>query len=97
MNHEVIVIDNESSDVHEKFYWNANAENHRIDICDFEKIRPLFDQVQYVFHLAAESRIQPSINNPLLTIKTNALGTVTILQCLREADVTRVVYSTTSS
>ncbi len=97
LNHEVIAIDNESSEVHEKFYWNSKAENHKNDICDFEKIRPLFDGVQYVFHLAAESRIQPGINNPLLTIRTNALGTATILQCSREAGVNRVVYSTTSS
>ena len=97
LNHEVIAIDNESSEVHERFYWNANAVNHKLDICDFEKIRPLFDGVQYVFHLAAESRIQPGINNPLLTIKTNALGTATILQSSREADVDRVIYSTTSS
>jgi len=97
LNHEVIAIDNESSEVHEMFYWNSKAENHKIDICDFEKIRPLFDGVQYVFHLAAESRIQPGINNPLLTIRTNALGTATILQCSREAAVNRVIYSTTSS
>jgi UDP-glucose 4-epimerase len=97
LNHEVIAIDNESSEVHEMFYWNTKAENHKIDICDFEKIRPLFDGVQYVFHLAAESRIQPGINNPLLTIRTNALGTATILQCSREAGVNRVIYSTTSS
>ncbi len=97
LNHEVIAIDNESSEVHEMFYWNTKAENHKIDICDFEKIRPLFDGVQYVFHLAAESRIQPGINNPLLTIRTNTLGTATILQCSREAGVNRVIYSTTSS
>jgi UDP-glucose 4-epimerase len=97
LNHEVIAIDNESSEVHEKFYWNIKAENHKLDICDFEKIRPLFEGAQYVFHLAAESRIQPGINNPLLTIRTNALGTATILQCSREAEVNRVIYSTTSS
>ena len=97
MNHEVIAIDNESSEVHEEFYWNAKAENHKIDICEFEKIRPLFDGVEFVFHLAAESRIQPGINNPLLTIRTNTLGTATILQCSREAEVSRVIYSTTSS
>ena len=97
LGHDVIVIDNESSDAHENFYWNDLAENHKLDICDYEDIRPLFDGVDYVFHLAAEARIQPAILNPLKAVKTNSLGTATILQCAREAGVGRVVYSSTSS
>ncbi len=53
--------------------------------------------MNYVFHCAAESRIQPTILNPLLTIKTNVLGTGTVLQCSREANVLKVMYSSTSS
>ena len=97
MGHEVIAIDNESAICHENFYWNPNAHNYKFDICDYENIRPLFDGVEYVFHLAAEARIQPSLLNPLLTVKTNSLGTSTILQCSREAGVKRVIYSSTSS
>lgn len=97
LNHEVIVIDNESSTCHEHFYYNHKAHNYKLDICDYENIRPLFDGVDYVFHLAAEARIQPSLLNPILTLKTNALGTTTILQCAREANVKRVIYSSTSS
>lgn len=97
MGHEVIVIDNESSGVHEQFYHNDNAQYFAEDIADYEATRPLYDGVDYVFHLAAESRIQPAIINPLLAIKTNALGTGTVLQCAREAGVKRVIYSSTSS
>jgi UDP-glucose 4-epimerase len=94
---EVIVIDNESSDAHESFYWNEKANNYKLDICDYDSIRPLFDGVDYVFHVAAEARIQPAIINPLKAVKTNTLGTATILQCAREAGVKRVMYSSTSS
>lgn len=94
---KVIVIDNESADAHNSFYWNAMANNHKLDICDYESIRPLFEGVDCVFHLAAEARIQPAIINPLLAVKTNSLGTATVLQCAREAGVKRVVYSSTSS
>jgi UDP-glucose 4-epimerase len=97
LGHEVVVIDNESSDAHVSFYWNDKAENYKYDICDYETIRPLFDDVDYVFHLAAEARIQPAIINPLKAVKTNTLGTATVLQCAREANVKRVVYSSTSS
>ena len=97
LGHEVIVIDNEASDAHEQFYWNNLAQNYKLDICDYSSIRSLFDEVDYVFHLAAEARIQPAIINPLLAVKTNSLGTATVLQCAREAGVKRVVYSSTSS
>jgi UDP-glucose 4-epimerase len=97
LGHEVLVVDNESSDSHEKFYWNNKACNNNADICDYENIRPLFDNVDYVFHLAAEARIQPAIKNPLLAVKTNSLGTATVLQCAKEAGVKRLIYSSTSS
>jgi UDP-glucose 4-epimerase len=97
LGHKVVVIDNESSDAHVSFYWNNESENYKYDICDYNSIRPLFDGVDYVFHLAAEARIQPAIINPLKAVKTNTLGTATVLQCAREAGVKRVVYSSTSS
>ena len=94
---DVTVIDNEAADCHENFYWNEKANNHKIDICEYDKIAPLFNGVDVVFHLAAESRIQPAINNPTLAVKVNAFGTCNVLQAARESGVKRVVYSSTSS
>ena len=95
--HEVIVIDNEYSDVHNQFYWNDEAQNYKYDIRDYEKTRPLYDGVDYVFHIAAEARIQPAIQNPIEAVSINSVGTCTVLQCAREAGVKRVMYSSTSS
>lgn len=95
--HEVIVIDNEYSDAHDHFYWNDKAQNYKYDIRDYEKTRPLYDGVDYVFHFAAEARIQPAILNPIEAVSINAVGTCTVLQCAREAGVKRVMYSSTSS
>ena len=97
MGHAVTVIDNESAECNEQFYWNKEAKNYKYDISDYLKIKPLFENIDCVFHLAAESRMQPSILNPLQCIKTNVLGTATVLQCAREAGVDRFIYSTTSS
>jgi UDP-glucose 4-epimerase len=97
LGHEVIVIDNESAIAHEQFYYNANAKYHKIDVADYCGIRPLFENVDYVFHCAAEARIQPAIENPLLTFNTNAYGTAVVLQCARESGVKKVIYSSTSS
>jgi len=95
--HDVIVIDNESSDAHEQFYWNPAAHNHKHDICDFERIRHMFTDVDVVYHLAAESRIQPAIHNPIYATTVNTVGTCNILQASREAGVKRVIYSSTSA
>jgi len=97
LGHEVVVIDNESAESNEQFYWNEKAQNYKYDIRDYENTRPLYDGVDYVFHLAAESRIQPAIENPINAISLNSVGTCTILQCAREAEVKRVIYSSTSS
>ena len=97
LGNEVIVIDNEYSDVHENFYYNDKAKNYNLDIRDYENTRPLYDGVDYVFHFAAEARIQPAIQNPIEAVSINSVGTCTVLQCAREAGVKRVMYSSTSS
>ena len=97
MGHEVVVIDNEYSDAHDHLYWNDDADNHRYDIRDYENTRPLYDGVDYVFHLAAEARIQPAILNPIGAISINSVGTCTVLQCAREAKVKKLMYSSTSA
>jgi len=93
----VKVIDNESSESHDSFYWNEKCLNYKFDICNYEAIRPLFDGVDVVFHLAAEARIQPTLENPILAARVNTVGTCTVLQCAKEAGVKRLVYSSTSA
>ena len=95
--YEVVVIDNESAECNEKFYLNPKASNHKLDVCDYKFARDLYDGVDYVFHLAAESRLQPAIKNPIEAVAKNCVGTTTVLQCAREAGVKKVIYSSTSS
>ena len=94
---KVVAIDNESSGDADKFYWNDKAENHIVDICDYDAIRPLFERVDFVFHLAARARIQLCIQNPTETVLVNCYGTCNILQCARECGANKVIYSSTSS
>jgi UDP-glucose 4-epimerase len=94
--HNVICIDNESAN-NEKFYWNEKAWNVNADITDYRTMKNVFTNVDYVFHLAAESRLQPAIENPIGAVEKNCVGTTVMLQCAREAGVKRFVYSSTSS
>ena len=82
--YDVIVIDNESAEENDRFYWNNKSQNFKFDICDYDKIEPLFDGVDYVFHLAAQSRIQPAVKNPIKTVKINCEGTTNVLQASRK-------------
>lgn len=95
--HKVVCVDNESSDAHDNPYWNSNTTNIRGDIRDYTLMSSAMVGVDYVFHLAAEARIQPSIENPINAVSINDLGTATILQCAREANVKRLIFSSTSS
>jgi UDP-glucose 4-epimerase len=95
--HDVTVIDNESSDAHDHFYWNPAVKNYKYDINDYTMVCKLYEGVDTVFHLAAEARIQPCIENPLKAVEANTLGTATVLQCARVCGVKRVIYSSTSA
>ena len=56
------------------------------DVCDLEFMRSLFNEHKFdaVLHCAAESHVDRSISEPLIFIKTNILGTTTLLQCAKE-------------
>tara|TARA_Y100000996_G_C22531553_1_gene646649 strand:- start:193 stop:1119 length:927 start_codon:yes stop_codon:yes gene_type:complete len=95
--HEVLVIDDESADTHENFYYNQKAEYSFYSVQDHYNIRHHFEDVDVVFHLAAESRIQPCVHNPVMANLTNVVGTCSVLQAAKEAGVKRVVYSSTSA
>ena len=98
-NNNVIVIDNHSSDSNLEFYKNKNAKYYKYDINNIKKIEKVFKKhdIKYVFHLAAESRIQPSIEEPYAAVQTNAVGTTNILYLSKKYNVKRVVYSSSSS
>lgn len=95
--HDVTVIDNESADSNEQFYWNSQARNYKYDVRDYVMVRKLYEGQDAVFHLAAEARIQPTIEDPLKAFENNMIGTATVLECARVCGVKRVVYSSTSA
>jgi dTDP-glucose 4,6-dehydratase len=53
----------------------------RADICDAAAVRRLFEEFQpdAIMHLAAESHVDRSIDGPLEFVRTNVLGTATLL------------------
>lgn len=98
--HEVLVVDNFSEGKMENLArWknNPKLEVLRGDVRDFDTCRRACDHRDWVFHLAAMSRIQPSITDPLLAWHQNIIGTGNVLEACRQGEVKRVVYSASSS
>ena len=92
---EVVIIDNLVSG--KKEYVNSKAEFHKLDIRNLNDIKPLFNDIDCVFHLAALARVQPSIEDPVAFNDVNANGTLNVLVASKTANVKRVVYSSSSS
>jgi len=96
LDHMVVVIDNEYSD-NDNFHWRKDTLNVNIDITDYKALKKAFTGADYIFHLAAEARIGPAIENPLNALNINTIGTCNVLQCAREVGAKKVLYSSTSS
>ena len=65
----------------------SNYTFEKGDICDEEMLRSLFSkyQISDIIHLAAESHVDRSILNPMEFVRTNILGTVTLLNVAKNA------------
>ena len=96
LDHMVVVIDNEYSD-NDNFTWRKDTLNVNIDITDYKALKKACTGADYIFHLAAEARIGPAIENPVNALNINTIGTCNVLQCAREVGAKKVLYSSTSS
>ncbi|MBZ9577559.1 SDR family oxidoreductase [Patescibacteria group bacterium] len=93
--HKVVVIDNLSTGKKENL--NPEADFHNLDICDFNKIKPLFQGVDFVFHLAAIPRVPVSVEDPVGTAKSNILGSINVFKAAADAKVKRVIFASSSA
>ena len=96
LDHMVVVIDNEYSD-NDHFHWRKDTLNVNVDITDYKALKQACTGADYIFHLAAEARIGPAIENPVNALNINTIGTCNVLQCAREVKAKKVLYSSTSS
>lgn len=71
----------------EDLFSYANFHFLQADICDFEKICSIFElyKIDSVIHLAAESHVDRSIEDPFIFARTNVLGTLSLLQASLQA------------
>ncbi len=68
------------------------------DIRDMDSLKEAFDKAQpeIVLHLAAQPIVRDSYKDPRYTYETNVMGTVNILECVRQSSTVKSVVNVTT-
>jgi CDP-paratose 2-epimerase len=88
---EVIILDNLSRPgVDENLNWLKEEFGSKVhpflaDIRDLPAIEPAFADASSVFHLAAQTAVTTSLDQPLDDFEVNARGTLNVLEAIRRA------------
>lgn len=92
--HAVKVIDNLSSGQKENLPGKVRLVD--ADITDLEKIRPHFQDVDAVFHLAANPKVNTFPEDRDKDFDENLKGTKNVLEACESADVDQLVFTSSS-
>ncbi|WP_392564224.1 CDP-glucose 4,6-dehydratase [Orbus wheelerorum] len=84
--------------------FTASHLNNRLfadirgDIRDFQKLNEVIRQYkpEIIFHLAAQALVRTAYNNPKETYETNVIGSINILEAVRQNDFIKTVIMVTS-
>ncbi len=95
---EITVIDNFSTGRIENL---KHLQNHieiiEGDLSNINNLKNLIKGKQWVFHLAALADIVPSIQNPKEYFEANVTGTLNILQACVDQNISKFIYTASSS
>jgi CDP-paratose 2-epimerase len=86
---DVVILDNLSrAGVEQNLNWLRERHGRRVhpiiaDVRDLGAIESLFGDAKAVFHLAAQTAVTTSLDDPLDDFETNARGTVNVLEAVR--------------
>lgn len=92
--HQVIVYDNLSTGYRSNLL--PQCEFVAGDVRDQELLKQSMQGIDVVFHLAASVGNTRSIEEPLFDSEVNLLGTIRVLEAVRSAGVSKVVYSSSA-
>lgn len=93
---KTIVIDNLSTGSEKNL--NKKLDFIKLDIND-SKIKQVITGIKpdYIFHLAAQTSVSKSIENPMLDLKTNLMSLVPILKAATEAKIKRFFFASSAA
>ncbi len=88
---EIVSLDNYSTGS-----INNQIENVKYINDDITNIYKIDNDFDFCFHLAAQSRVQPSFDDPEESLRVNVLGTSKVLEWSRKNN-TKIIYAGSSS
>ena len=97
---KVVVLDDLSSGKIDNLAWCAPGDEMEFvesDAGDYVSLKPLLEECDCVFHLAAMPSVQQSITDPLESHRRNLETTLRLFVAARDAGVRRVVFASSSS
>lgn len=74
---------------------NPNYRFVRGNICNFELVSMIMENVDAVINFAAESHVDRSITGPEIFVETNIKGTLNLLQCAKQSNIPRYIQIST--
>ena len=94
---KVVIVDDLSTGLKRKVPQNVVFE--KIDIAETSKLAQIMksNKVEGVIHLAAKKAVGESMINPSLYFKENIGGFISLLEAMSQADVKRIVYSSSAA
>jgi len=68
------------------------------DIRDFQNLKQVLNEVkpEIIIHMAAQPLVRESYRNPIETYSTNVMGTVNLLEAIRQTECIKVLVNVTS-
>ncbi|MDR0858997.1 MAG: GDP-mannose 4,6-dehydratase [Oscillospiraceae bacterium] len=99
---EVVCVDNFFIGTRENIAHLHNKSNFKFyenDVCDLGILSGIFakENIDFVFHLAANSDIQASALNPAVEYYNTYSTTFTLLECIRLHNVKKLFFASTSA
>ncbi len=96
----ILIIDNFSSGNKEFIPKDERVEYRYIDISRIDTLFNILNnyEIDYIFHLAAHFANQNSVEHPFSDIQTNIIGTVNLMEFLKnnKKNIKKVVYTSSS-
>ena len=98
--HQVTIYDNFSTGRRDFIAHNLAHPAYRLvegDILDGDKLAAALRGHDTVFHFAANADVRDGLKQPRKDLDQNTIGTFTVLESMRRADVRRIAFSSTGS
>jgi UDP-glucose 4-epimerase len=97
-NNDLVIVDNQSSgnikNIQDLDFSRIDTDFGDITRVNLERI---FEDVDYVYHMAAVTSVPQSVNDPLRSNEVNITGTLKVLEAAKKCGVKKLIFSSSSA